>query len=310
MSSPQSSKKIPIHGGDAKSLDMPIEILSAGALFDAAMAMEANGDVEAYEEQHQNLLKREEQDAWDREARPKAKSRSKDDITERRAAAIVLAIREYERKVVFGNLASEAIPGPDTRDMGGQFLTNKPRIDAESKLFEIAKMVPKGCLLHLHFNAELYPDYLLAKARSRENMYIRSTRPLITQEDLDLTETVFNVLDHDKVEKGVDIFSPDYVGNATNWKTEEYKWRVWMPWLEFRARFKEKFGKEYTRNKDASETGTAGTVADTRPVQLEPAENWLKKKMVLSEEEAYDSSQTVNGYVNGNVLWRRGNIIC
>jgi adenosine deaminase CECR1 len=35
-----------------------------------------------------------------------------------------------------------------------------------------------------------------------------------------------------------------------------------------------------------------------RQIRLNPAETWLKSKMVLSLEEAYGSNQTVNGYVH------------
>jgi adenosine deaminase CECR1 len=291
--SPHPTRKIPIHAGEVKSIDMPLANSTIDNVFDSALRNTSKQN--AYVQSHHDLLKLEEQDAWDREAKPKANSRSKDDIIERRAATIILAIREYERNVVFGNLASEAIPDPDTRDMGGQFLTNKPRIDAESKLFEIAQMVPKGCLLHLHFNAELHPERLLERARETPNMYIRSIRPLRDQKDLDLTETVFNVLDHDKVQKGVNLFSPDYEGNATNWRTEEYKWKVWMLWSDFQAEFEKRFGKDYAQQADSFTIETPSCCAIPGHVPLNPAENWLKSKMVLSEKEAYDATQTVNG---------------
>ncbi|KAL6709209.1 hypothetical protein ACN47E_002025 [Coniothyrium glycines] len=297
--SPHSNRKIPIHAGQVKSIDMSLDNATVGDLFDAALG--DSNKINAYIQQHQKFVNLEEENAWDREAKPKPNSRAKNDMIERRAAVIIQAIREYERNVVFGNLASEAIPDADTRDMGGQFLTNKPRIDAESKLYEIAQMVPKGCLLHLHFNAELHPERLLQKAREIPDMYIRSIRPLINLRDLDLTETVFNVLDHDKVEKGVDIFAPDYPGTATNWRTEEYKWKIWMLWSDFQKRFEEKFGKEYAQQEDSFIIETPTCCAEPGQVSLHPAENWLKKKMVLSEKEAYDSTQTVNG------VWARFN---
>ncbi|KAH7377805.1 hypothetical protein BKA66DRAFT_571834 [Pyrenochaeta sp. MPI-SDFR-AT-0127] len=279
--------------------DIAEEKVAAAAIFDAALGNVS--DINAYTMTHAEFLRAEEADAWDREARPKANSRSKDDKVEKRAARIIWAIREYERRVTFGNLPSEAIPGPDTRDMGGQFLTNKDRIDGESKLYEIAKMVPKGGLLHLHFNAELHPERLLEQARDMKNMYIRSIRPLLSQEDLDLTETVFNVLDADKVEPNVNIFSPDYPGDATNWKLEEWKWRVWMPWSEFRVEFDKKFSKRYKQQEDTIFVEKHTCCAEPGQLSLHPAENWLKSKMVLSQEEAYGFTQTVNG------VWARFN---
>jgi adenosine deaminase CECR1 len=157
---------------------------------------------------------------------------------EKKADRIIRAVREYEHRVTFGNQASEAMPGPGTLDMGGQFLTNKDRIDKESILFQIAHKVPKGGLLHLHFNAGIKPDLLLVQARSIDNIYIRSIRPLIIQDDFDLTEVAFSVLDPGQVLVKANIFSSDYKGNATNWKTPEMKWEVWMPWKQFQQDFK------------------------------------------------------------------------
>ncbi|KAH8710258.1 hypothetical protein GQ44DRAFT_763093 [Phaeosphaeriaceae sp. PMI808] len=243
---------------------------------------------ENYDQNHAELLHSEAKQAWDRRAKPKASSGSKHNKHEKQAASIIQAIREYERRTIFGNQATEEIPGPETRDMGGQFLTNKDRIEHRSLLFRIAKLLPKGCLLHLHFNAEIPVQHLLEQARSMENIYVRSTRPLITKEDLDQTEMAFNVLDNSKVEKNVDIFSQYYPGNETNWKTEEWKWWVWMPWKQFRNDFGRYF-PDYCKK--------------SRPegVSLEPAEEWLKSKIVLSEEEVYGLTQTVNG------VWARFN---
>jgi adenosine deaminase CECR1 len=292
--SPLSTKRMPIRFEEPKPIDMLSESTAVRALFDAALG-DVN-EIKAYSANHAHLIEQEESDAWDREARPRAKS--KDDQTERRAAVIIRAIREYERKDVFGNLASEAIPGAETRDMGGQFLTNKDRIDFESLLYKISIRVPKGGLLHLHFNSELHPERLLEQARSIDNLYIRSIRPLLGPEDLDLTETVFNVLDPNMVEKGVGLFSPDYPGNATNWKTDEWKWKVWMPWKSFRDEFMKHFPNRYVQPKivvKAPHSCSDPALPESESVPLDPAENWLKSKMVLSQAEAYGFTQTVNG---------------
>ncbi|KAF2126345.1 Metallo-dependent hydrolase [Dothidotthia symphoricarpi CBS 119687] len=300
MSSVPAKGRTPFKLGGSETVDMASNVTSIRAIFDAGLNLPH--EVQAYTKDHGEMTQAEEESAWERPARPKGTSRSKDDQIERRAAIIIRAIREFERKVTFGNQASEAIPGPETRDMGGQFLTNKDRIEKESKLYEIAKMVPKGALLHLHFNAELHPERLLEQARSMDHMYIRSIRPLLTQEDLDLTETVFNVLDADEVERGVDIFSPDYPGTATNWKQDEWKWRVWMPWSEFQTKFaQKKFSKKYEQQEDTIMIEQPRCCSEPGQVRLHPAENWLKSKMVLSLEEAYGLTQTVNG------VWARFN---
>ncbi len=280
---------------EAKTEPFDLEAAQAAASARFTSNLSDSKELNVYSENHARLIKTEEDTAWDREARPAATSVLEEDKIERRANTIILAIREYERRTVFGNLASEAIPGPETRDMGGQFLTNKDRIDGESKLYEISKMVPKGGLLHLHFNSELHPERLLEQARDMPTMYIRSIRPILKQEDLDLTETVFSVLDPDKVEPNVNIFSPNYPGDATNFKSEEWKWRVWMRWNDFQAEFEKRFAKQYTQEKDAGFSEAPGSCCEPGHLSLNPAENWLKSKLVLSQEEAYGYTQTVNG---------------
>ena len=170
--SPLPDKRIPIHPSESKAVEMTTEQMSEKEKamkawkYDSTKAFEnVTKDVKdmdyigEYERDHEQLLKREDDDAWDREAREGT------DSMEKEAARIIRTIREFERGNTFGNTASEAIPGPHTRDMGGQFLTNKERIDNNSVLYDISKMVPKGSLLHLHFNAELHPELLLVRAR-------------------------------------------------------------------------------------------------------------------------------------------------
>lgn len=278
--------------------DMKSSIAAARAAFDAAL--EDPEDLDAYTKKHNDLLALEDETAWDREVKPKITSRSPDDRLERKADAIIRAIREYERRVTFGNLPSEAIPGPETLDMGGQFLTNKDRIEKKSMLYKIAHHVPKGALLHLHFNAELYPERLLKEARTMDNMYIRSIQPLDKREHLDVTEVVFNVMDEDEVEKGVNIFSPTYPGTATNWKLPEWKFRVWMKWSDFQKEFDERYNKDFPgpgfdEMSNLPEMPEDHTCGSEVRVKLNRAEKWLYSKMVLSPEEAYGPTQTVNG---------------
>jgi adenosine deaminase CECR1 len=294
MGSPLPSRRKPIPSMEPKIIDTEAEPVSARTFFETAL-----GDLKAmneYAAKHNQLIQRENETAWDRDARPKPTSRSQNDKDEQEVANIIRALRDYERKVVFGNQASEAIPGKETLDMGGQFLTNKERINGQSELFKIAHRVPKGGLLHLHFNAELHPERLLQKARDMDRIYIRSFRPLLTEKDLDETEMVLSVLDPEKVVKGVNIFSKDYLGNATNWKSEEMKWRVWMPWEQFRGEFPTHFPQKYVQpRQDPTSLNPTCCGEPGADIELSPAEYWLKSKMVLSETEAYAFDQTVNG---------------
>ena len=222
-------------------------------------SFEGVGDVrKRFERSRKDILDKENTIAWDREARESATD------VERKAASIVLRIREDERAHLFGNRASEAIPGPDTLDMGGQFLTNRNRIENESLLFKIAKEMPKGAHLHLHFNAELDSRLFIVKARDLpDTMFMRTTQPLLCDKDYDETELVFNVMPS-STPTG-DCFSPDY---RPAWRTPDA--RPWMKWSVFKKELEKR-----------------------RP-ELD-AEDWVQSKMVLSEEEVYGIPQTVNG---------------
>jgi adenosine deaminase CECR1 len=252
-----------------------------------------------YAVDRRKLLQAESEASWDRPAKETA------DNSEVMAGAIIKCIREYERANTFGNLPGEALPGPETLDMGGQFLTNKSRIEQQSKLFEIAKLVPKGTILHLHFNAELHPKRLLEEARKMKTMCIRSTQPIVTDKDLQETEMVFGVKPENT--KFVSVFSAQYLGKGANWKDAKIEPLIWMRWSDFRREFKRHYGDTYTTtksniintetlpNSSVINTETLPNSSEQGPVDLEPAENWLLQKMVLGEEEAYSPNQTVNG---------------
>jgi adenosine deaminase CECR1 len=212
-----------------------------------------------YERRRKDLLEREAKNAWDRDARANATD------VERKAGNIIWLIREHERDNLFGNIASEAIPHPDTLDMGGQFLSNKDRVVNKSLLYKIAVRMPKGCHLHLHFNAELAPMVLIREASRQPNMFIRSTQPILKDEDYTETEIVFNVMPSDT--PTVDIWSKDY-----NPDFRSPGATPWMKWTEFRDEFRRR-----------------------RPVGENDPEEWIRAKMVLNEDEVYGKEQTTNG---------------
>ncbi|PVH97542.1 Metallo-dependent hydrolase [Periconia macrospinosa] len=249
-----------------------------------------NKELQQLKKERDDLVKTEVERSWDAEATRTASDK------EIRTAVIVRGLREFERRVVFGNIASEAIPHPDTRDMGGQFLTNKAKIEKDSILFKhIAKAVPKGALLHLHFNAELNPERLLAQARSMENMFVWSNMALLSESDLLLTEMMFKIMP--STTKSNNIFSQDFKTASDSWKKPECNNSVWMRWSEFTEAFENKFPGKYVQPKGDQDQLNL----NLEPIDLKPAENWILQKMVLSEAEAYDPHQTVNG------VWARFN---
>lgn len=251
-------------------------------------------ETKAYADERQRLVDAETKEAWDT-----PKQVSEQEIW---ASKLVTAIREYERNVIFGNKASEDIPGPETLDMGGQFLTNKQRIEQNSLLFGISHHVPKGALLHLHFNAELNPERLLEEARKMSNMYVWSIMPLTSLDALATTELAFRIMP--ETTKSCDIFCDDYQGKAKNFNDATLNDVVWMRWAHFRKRFEEikEFSVRYSQPPmtPGLEPGPR-TCSDSVAVKLDPAEYWIKQKMVLSEREAYNPAQTVNG------VWARFN---
>ena len=201
------------------------------------------------------MLDDEEKDAWYSPAKRTASA------AELEASKIIWTIREYEREALYGDRASETLPGPFTRDMGGQFLTNINRIE-RSKIFYIAKQMPKGSHLHLHFNAELHPKKAVERARDLDTMFVRSTRPLLKQSDFQETEMVFDVLPANT--DCADIFTENY-----NPEFKAAGSKPWMKWKTFIDRF--------------------SVVYDGDP------ETWISGKMVLSEGETYGMHQTLNG---------------
>ena len=185
-----------------------------------------------------------------------------------------MKIREGERidPDLFSNLPGEAIPSATSRDMGGRYLVNMDRIE-RSKIFQIAKEMPKGCHQHLHFNAEIPPEQLFPHARDpkmERNMFIRSTKSLLTPEDFKECEIVFQVLPDDTPE--ADIFSPDYQP-ATKATTSP-----WMLWKNFRE--SKKFPQDIH--------------CDYYPDGLDRAECWAREKMVVTLDHAYGDRETHN----------------
>ena len=131
--------------GDPKSMDH-------SHLADVTPQLASNIQIEAgsgdYVDQRQNLIQQERKRSWDHAAYSRAIP------AEREAQDILVRIREHERtgQSLLGNLPSGAVPDRETRDMAGRFLRNKPQIE-RSTLFRIARRMPKGAHLHLHFNS-------------------------------------------------------------------------------------------------------------------------------------------------------------
>jgi len=200
-----------------------------------------------------------------------------------RAATIIAKIREDERRHLYGNVPGEAVPGPETADMGGRFLPNIGRIEL-SRIYAIARDMPKGCHLHIHFNAQLPPEYLLLKAREvPENMFVRCTKPLLSAADvaassIEMNEIVFEIRPKDT--PVVDIFSKDY-NPAFKLKDS----RPWMKWRDFRHEMARRYRDLFSLTTEHA----------PKPAQLTSVERWARDKAILTLEDIYAGEQTTNG---------------
>jgi adenosine deaminase CECR1 len=225
-----------------------------------------------YKDSRARLLQTESREAWDAEAKARASD------VEKQAQNVLWKIREHERysqeaPYLFGNQPGEAIPDPHTRDMGGRFLPSKDRIE-RSKVFEIARQVPKGCHLHIHFNSELPPEVLLPHAKKdsvRETMCVRTDRPLFTAIDFRLAEVIFEI--KPKGQPKTSCFTANYKANKSKGLDNE----SWMLWSDFRKQF-----PRYLKFEE-------------RPAGLDDAECWVREKMIMTSNDVYNDRQTVNG---------------
>lgn len=212
------------------------------------------------------LLHQEEESSWCAEAKSSATAK------EHHAQQIIFKIREHERidPGLFGNLAGEAVPASTSRDMGGMFLPNLKRIE-NSRLFDIARQIPKGGHQHLHFNSAIRPEQLFPHARSpemQETMFIRSTLPLTNATAYNKCEIVFNVFPRDTT--SANIFSKAY-----NPDVKDPNNAPWMLWRNFRKSFRSRS-------------------APSSPQDLEPAERWARDKVMVTENQAYGQTATHN----------------
>jgi adenosine deaminase CECR1 len=141
-------------------------------------------------------------------------------------------------------------------EAGHRFLHARDAIE-KSQLYEIARMAPKGALLHCHFDSILPPRNLLDDARKQSRLYIKCDVPLISEGFFASALPLFGTQPEDRdLSETENVFSRNYVAGS------------WMKYSEFLRLF---------------------------PGGLERAESWITKRMVLEAVDAYNPSQTVDG---------------
>ena len=111
------------------------------------------------------------------------------------------------------------------RTQGEHFLGDLDVIN-KTELLQIAKKMPKGAHLHIHFNSCLPAKFLIKQGRVIEAMYIRSSLPLTTLQNWTDSRISFMVMtpheathvkDSEGNEKAIDlgnVFDEQYVSNS------------------------------------------------------------------------------------------------
>jgi adenosine deaminase CECR1 len=192
---------------------------------------------------------------------------------EKQAAAIVRKVKAYDFEHTYGPLR-DAHTG--RRKEGEHFLGNVDLIN-KTELMKIAKQMPKGAHLHIHFNACLPARFLIQQARDIDAMYIRSTLPLTTPQNMEACRISFMVM---TLHEATHIKGPDgietYVPLGDVWD-ERYVSNRWMSYKQFQRQF------EFTDEKGHVLRKTLG------------AEAWLERKMTISEAEAHNAQQSSKG---------------
>ena len=209
---------------------------------------------------------------------------------EKKANDIVRGIRNYDWDKTYNMPPSSKRVDKDGNILventaGEHFLSNVELIN-KTELFKVARKMPKGAHLHVHFNSCLPPKFLIQEARKLpDTMWICSSRPLINDTDFRNCRIQFNVLSADGVaaaNKKLDADQEISQPSDTNIFSANYLPMRWMKYQDFILQF------DWTDNRDEKERHYRG---------IDGVEDWLEKKMVFSDEEAHGVQQTSQGYV-------------
>ncbi|KAL0635920.1 hypothetical protein Q9L58_005164 [Maublancomyces gigas] len=152
------------------------------------------------------LIEREALIAREKEIRHDYAFRQRLSPTAKRAAAIVANIRHHEAATVWTKEVED-----DEGDVypGMMFTLAKDRMEG-TRLWKIAKRMPKGCLLHAHLEAMVIVDWLLNLALETPGIHIFSDIPLLTPEALRVANVQFIYTAEPVINSG-SLYSSAYV---------------------------------------------------------------------------------------------------
>lgn len=177
--------------------------------------------------------------------------------------------------------AAAAAAAPDhPRFAGDHFLGTKTLVDG-CRVFGLARRLPKGAHLHIHFNACLPPRVLLDIARGMRHMFVTSDVPLVAEGDDDddyanyrRARLQFSILP--LAASTGNLFDAGYHDRSGA-----------MRFQEFLAEFPRHCPQHYRRHHHHHD----GEEED----EGEAALGWLQEKLVFTEDEAHGARQTGRG---------------
>jgi len=211
---------------------------------------------------------------------------------EKKANDIVRGIRNYDWDHTYKMPPSAKCIDEATGNIrvehteGEHFLSNVHLIN-QTELFKVARKMPKGAHLHVHFNSCLPPKFLIQQARKiPDTMWICSSRALTNDTEFRNCRIQFNVLSADGVAAANNKLDTDEKvsgSSETNIFSEAYRPMRWMKYVDFSSQF------DWTDDQDKNKRRYLG---------INGVEDWLEKKMFFSDDEAHDVRQTSRGYVS------------
>lgn len=240
---------------------------------------------EDYDEALQRLRKEEDDVAFDAKVRREASG------LEDRAVAIIRRMKLHDSNHKYG--AFDARHHPNGRRAPGQHFLGNVEIINRTLLMKVAKRMPKGAHLHIHFNSCLPAIFLIKQARDIHAMYIRTTLPLTSCRNMADARVSFMVLtdDNAKRENAENNGGKEVSGDHANVWSSSYVPNTWMRYKKFQRTFRD-FDSEGTVNFEETKNEQV-----LREGESSRAETWLEHKMLFTEEEAHGINQTSRGYV-------------
>ena len=226
--------------------------------------------VEAYDKARGEIQAAEKKRAFDAEA-----IATSSDV-EKQASELVQKIRLHDQNNTYGSHFDTQGHAPGRRRPGHHFLGSIDLIN-ESWLMKVAKRMPKGAHLHIHFNSCLPAKFLIQQARDVDAMHIRSTLPLTTPANIANCRISFMVLTPHEATHPNDLYGTEEHVPLGNIFHTDYISNAWMPYKQFQNEF------ELVDENKRVLSKTSG------------AELWLQSKLQISEEDAHNSQQTLRG---------------